>query len=331
MTNYKERPSSTCFYNAQLLRTGLFADCTVTCKGRSWPAHRNMLSPRCDFFRCCFDGRFSEGQTKVITMDDDDPVAVEGLLHYIYTLDYPEDVYQRLLASQVGVSGVGGGVGVGSGSDSGIEEGDDEDEQEYGGMDAKDEPRGLNTAAYWTFDLLIYTIADKYGLPELRDQASKSLLDKATDIATSPASTSKLPSEPHPKPPYRFRKCIDGFITLIHSLYNNTLDDYLPEPESESDSEPKSLRKQIVNLTAEAITYHIRDPRLSILMADLPSFAVDLVENMGQQKRDEERRLLLLRQRERKDELMLDQTQRVKAGRQRQMRIPMNEESDCDE
>ena len=258
---------STYYYNKQLLRTGAFADCTITCQGQSWPAHRNILSPRCDFFKCCFDGRFEEAGTRVIRMEDDDPFAVEGMLYFVYTQDYPLDVYVRLL-----------GLDHNSGSDSGIE---DEDS-------AADDTR-----VYWWFDLLMYTIADKYGLSQLRELAAQSLRSKAELAA---------------KKRGQFLKSLDGFVTLIEELYAiNHISEHLRE-----------LRTQVLSSMCETITHHIRDQRLSALLADIPKFAVELVEVLGKKRDDGERM-------QREDE------KKQKAVRVVLCHIPMNDESDCED
>ncbi len=259
--------NSTYYYNKQLFRTGAFADCTVTCKGRSWPAHRNVLSPRCDFFKCCFDGRFTEGQTRVIAMEDDNPIAVDGMLYYLYTLDYPVEIYQRLLGTETS-----------SGSDSGIE-----DEESTSQEDAK---------VYWSFDLSMYAIADKYGLTELRDMAENTLLRKA-DLAGKEQ---------------QLVKNLDGFVALVEDLY--ALED--------TSEQTSQLRTQIITSTCEAMSHHVRDPRISALVSDVPEFAVELVEALGK-KRDERRMV----QRE--------EDKRREAARVRICHVPMNDESDCED
>ncbi|KAF7502561.1 hypothetical protein GJ744_005500 [Endocarpon pusillum] len=258
--------NSTYYYNKQLLRTGAFADCTVTCKGRSWPAHRNVLSPRCDFFKCCFDGRFTEGQTRVIVMEDDDPVAVDGMLFYLYTLDYPVELDQTLLGTETS-----------SGSDSGIED---------------EEPTSQDAKVYWGFDLSMYTIADKYGLTELRDMAEQALLGKA-DLA---GKEQELVTN------------MDGFVALLEDLYGL----------GETSDQMSQLRTQIVSSTCEAITHHVRNQRILALISDVPEFAVELVEAIG--KKREERRMV---QRE--------EDKRQEAARVRRCHVPMNEESDLED
>jgi BTB/POZ domain len=263
---------STYYYNKQLLRTGAFADCTLTCRGRSWPAHRNILSPRCEFFRCCLDGRFTEGQTRVIAMDCDDPIAVEGMLYYLYTLDYPTELYQAHV-----------GVEMGSGSDSGIED------------DDWTTSSCQNPLVYWGFDRLIYTIADKYGLVELRQLARRSLLDKAEAIE----------KEQQQQQQQQLAKSMDGFVALIETLYAG----------EEISEHERELRTEVVRSASEAITKHVRDQRISTLMSEVPEFTIELVEALSRKR--EERRLL---QRE--------EEKAQEAARIRRNHIPMNDESD---
>lgn len=259
--------TTTYYYNKQLFRTGAFADCTITCKSRSWPAHRNVLSPRCDFFKCCFDGRFSEGQTRVIAMEDDDPVAVEGMLYYLYTLDYPTEIYHKLLC----------GTESGSGSDSGIE---DED------------PTTQDAQVYWGFDLWMYMIGDKYGLTELRQLAQQLLLQKAALAGKG----------------WELWKNMDGFVLLVEDLFTTEqISDQLRE-----------VRTQFLGLTCEFITLYVRDQRISALLADVPHFAVELVEALGK-KRDERRKVQQEDDKERE------------AVRIRLSHIPMNDDSDDDD
>lgn len=113
-------------------------------------------------------------------MKDDDPAAVEGMLYFLYTLDYPNQIYKGLLGAETD-----------TGSDSGVEV----DEESTDGQDVR---------VYWGFDLSMYAIADKYGLLELRAMAEHSLLDKA---------------EAARKDEQQFLKTADGFVTLVQDLY----------------------------------------------------------------------------------------------------------------
>lgn len=200
-------------------------------------------------------------------MEDDDPVAVDGMLYYLYTLDYPTEVYQKLLC----------GTEIGSGSDSGIED------EDAAAQDAQ---------IYWEFDLWMYTIGDKYGLKELKETAQRTLLQKA-DLAGEDRE---------------LWKTMDAFVLLIEDLFNTEeISDHLRE-----------VRTQFLGLTCEVITMYVRDQRISALIADVPDFAVELVEVLGK-KRDERRKI------------QQEDDKKQEAVRMRLSHIPMNDDSDDDD
>lgn len=246
-------------------------------------------------------------------MEDDDPTAVEGMLHYLYTLAYPKDVYLRLLGSHLCSA---------SGSDSGIEEGDDDDDDD-------DEAQFLDLKVYWTFDLLMHAMADKYGLPDLREMAAQSLLRKAADLATAHSSVVDAAKEGEGEASLKqsHKKLIsDGFALLIHTLYSSTDE----EANALSPETPlHKLRSQIVTLTAQTVAAHIRNPAIMAIMADVPAFAIDLVETVAQAT-DKARTLARQREQEEKEEEEKKRCRDFNRQR-RQVRIPMNEESDCDD
>ena len=78
-----------------------YGDLTIKCKGEEWRCHRAVLCPRCPFFEAackhlCKVGRIpkendqslidhQESESRVIELDDDEPVAVRVMLEYLYT------------------------------------------------------------------------------------------------------------------------------------------------------------------------------------------------------------------------------------------------------
>lgn len=284
-------PQTTHFYNTQLFRSGLFADCTITTTARSpsafrtfssaspatFACHRSILSPRCAFFRCCLDGRFAEGGSRVISMDDDDPVALEAMLFYLYTLEYPAEIGEALMALPDWRGGFGGaGSGKAGGSDSGIE-----DDDEVG--------VGREGAVYWGFDWLVFVIAEKYGLEELREMAAARLLEKAIALSGEEKNG----------------RGVDGFVGLVESLYA-----------AEDVSEPgKELRCRIVEVTAGFVAQSIRISQITQLVADTPEFAIDLVSMLG--KKEEESR-----------KAKMEEVRQIEREKLRIRHVPMNEDSD---
>ncbi|KAF7505001.1 hypothetical protein GJ744_001522 [Endocarpon pusillum] len=67
-----------------------YTDAKVTCKGIEWKVRQSILCTRCPFFEACFrKGTFKEGEEMSVDFDGDEQYAVEALLIYLYTLEYP--------------------------------------------------------------------------------------------------------------------------------------------------------------------------------------------------------------------------------------------------
>ncbi|KAL9113950.1 MAG: hypothetical protein Q9227_002084 [Pyrenula ochraceoflavens] len=75
--------------NLELFHSGSHADCTVKC-GESYVfrVHTAIICVRNKYFQAAFTGRFEEGDSKTVIWDDK-PYAVECLLYYLYTLQFP--------------------------------------------------------------------------------------------------------------------------------------------------------------------------------------------------------------------------------------------------
>ncbi|KAB5513159.1 BTB/POZ protein [Coniochaeta sp. 2T2.1] len=69
----------------KLLESGLFADVTVTCKGKTWNLHKNILCSRSVWFEKALNGNFVEASTGVVDITNFEPEAVDLLITYIYT------------------------------------------------------------------------------------------------------------------------------------------------------------------------------------------------------------------------------------------------------
>ncbi|KAE9984040.1 hypothetical protein BLS_003191 [Venturia inaequalis] len=66
-----------------------YADITITCKGTTIRAHKTIICPQSPFFRnACKKDSFKEGETGIIDLPEDEPLAVKALLEFLYTADY---------------------------------------------------------------------------------------------------------------------------------------------------------------------------------------------------------------------------------------------------
>ncbi|KAF4467529.1 hypothetical protein FALBO_5593 [Fusarium albosuccineum] len=70
--------------------TGLYSDLEIKCGNKQYQVHKAIICPRSSFFRSACRTDFREGQSNVIDLQEDDPEAVDSLIHYIYNGYYPK-------------------------------------------------------------------------------------------------------------------------------------------------------------------------------------------------------------------------------------------------
>jgi hypothetical protein len=127
-----------------LLKSAKYSDLTLVCKGREFYVHRAVLCPKSTFFDAACSGGFKESYSGRIELEDD-PATVERMISYVYTLDYRDEEHQQP------ESGSCDPMPCDETSDSGREE---------------DQP-----ALFGTTSVRVYTIADKYDIPPLKELA----------------------------------------------------------------------------------------------------------------------------------------------------------------
>ncbi|KAM6506760.1 hypothetical protein FALCPG4_018589 [Fusarium falciforme] len=69
--------------------SGLYSDLNITCGDKQYPVHKAIICPRSSFFRSACENHFRESQSNIINLPEDDPEAVDSMIHYIYNGYYP--------------------------------------------------------------------------------------------------------------------------------------------------------------------------------------------------------------------------------------------------
>ncbi|KAL5438737.1 hypothetical protein PMIN07_010667 [Paraphaeosphaeria minitans] len=72
----------------RMFDSGKYSDLTIVTANKSYPAHRALLASRSSFFAGICNHAFRESETGIINLTEDDPEAVEHMVHYFYHLDY---------------------------------------------------------------------------------------------------------------------------------------------------------------------------------------------------------------------------------------------------
>lgn len=65
----------------RMFETGKYSDLTIACGNKSYPVHRALLAPRSTFFEGACRNPFKESETGIIDLTEDDPEAVEHMVH----------------------------------------------------------------------------------------------------------------------------------------------------------------------------------------------------------------------------------------------------------
>ncbi|KAM3546351.1 hypothetical protein ARSEF1564_000839 [Beauveria bassiana] len=73
----------------RLFDEGAYSDLTIVCGDDRYRVHKAIVCPRSKFFASACNGPFQEGESGVVHLPEDDPLAIKMMIHYFYHLDYP--------------------------------------------------------------------------------------------------------------------------------------------------------------------------------------------------------------------------------------------------
>lgn len=82
----------------KLFETGDQADVSFNVQGEVIPAHKVILTTRCEYFQAMFNSGLEESESKEITVPDIDPKVFKALLYHIYSDIKPKFVGESTMA-----------------------------------------------------------------------------------------------------------------------------------------------------------------------------------------------------------------------------------------
>jgi hypothetical protein len=69
-----------------------YSDATVVIHGKELPVHRSVICTQSAYFEKAFQKVFDEGNSGVLTFNDDSAAAHWRVFEYLYTGDYSDDL-----------------------------------------------------------------------------------------------------------------------------------------------------------------------------------------------------------------------------------------------
>lgn len=153
-------------------------------------------------------------------MDDDEPYAVQAMLHHLYTLEYPCEVLHSLFRQSMGPSYFNNVI-----------------------------PRPLEAQKIlWGFDLAVFSIANKYGLTDLANEAEQRFSEDQVEITRE----------------------YEGFVYFMRRLYQ------LGET-----TEMLAIRKKVVKIYDLELAKALDEALIMELVERIPDLATDVIKSLA--------------------------------------------------
>ncbi|KAL1633424.1 hypothetical protein SLS58_011084 [Diplodia intermedia] len=238
------------------LSKGLTLHMGVQHNGEELKVHKAVVCAQSRFFHtaCKPESPFKEARTGLIELTEDDPVAVNGMVDYLYTRQYDceqamKDHFCRKITD--GSKSDGDAEDNGNDEDTGgsggkEEEGDENDSDSYTDSD-------LDEQQHWlmTFHLKCFVLADKYEIPYMAQYAFKrirnAMMNKEPDVNL-----------------YYLR---EDFPDAIKFIYDNTLP---------SSCSARPLRDYLLDICREHLATLFMNPRFQTVLDPVDDFWKEL-------------------------------------------------------
>ncbi|KAH8656126.1 hypothetical protein BGZ60DRAFT_417837 [Tricladium varicosporioides] len=203
---------------SSVFESGKYSDLIIRSGDRVFKVHRAVICPRSRFFAAACDGPFQECISKEISLEEDDPHTVERMLAYLYTSDYCDRDYSGPVAVETSPEELQPMI-----------------EKQDNASTTTNEPSLLN-------NVLVYAIAEKYGITGLKEMAQAKFQSQAGSLLSA-----------------------KEFPEIIRELYRST-------PSSD-----RGLRDIVSQLCAQRGRTIIDNSDLNSIIVEIGEFGLDLL------------------------------------------------------